>query len=234
MRTLEKHKTRLALLVISATFLVSAACSSSTAERPESGTVETEGDAPQTEPAEQSGSTEQAGPPQETTGARTSEPAPAPTASAPVEVQFETIATGLEAPWGLVFLPDGRALVTERDSGRLLSVSPEGSVEEVQQIPEGGSGEGGLLGLALSPDYENDRYIYVYYSTGEDNRVGRFRLGEQPEPILTGIPVNVYHDGGRIAFGSDDMLYVATGDAGVARQFPRLELPLRQDPAHDP
>ena len=224
MRTLEKRKALLAIPTITAAFLLISACSSSTADRPESGTVETGGPS-QTEPVQRTQATGQTQPtqgttagntsaPQETTSERASEPPPEPTTSGPVEVQFETLATGLEAPWGLVFLPDGRALVTERDTGRVLAVDGRGSVEEVQQIPEGGSGEGGLLGLALSPDYENDRYIYAYYTTGEDNRVGRFRLGEQPEPILTGIPVNTYHDGGRIAFGPDDLLYVATGDAG--------------------
>jgi glucose/arabinose dehydrogenase len=87
-------------------------------------------------------------------------------------------------------------------------------MEEVQTFPTRGFGEGGSLGLAVSPDYEDDRYVYAYYTTDRDNRVVRFRLGEEPEPILTGIPFNTYHDGGRIAFGPDGMLYIATGDAG--------------------
>jgi glucose/arabinose dehydrogenase len=96
----------------------------------------------------------------------------------------------------------------------VLSVSPSGETEEVQTLPADGSGEGGLLGLALSPDYEIDGLVYAYYTTAEDNRVVRFRLGEEPEPILTGIPVNTYHNGGRISFGPDGLLYVGTGDAG--------------------
>ena len=133
----------------------------------------------------------------------------------PVErVGVSTLATNLEVPWSFAFLPGGDALVTERDSGRLLRVSPSGGVREVQTLPEGGSGEGGLLGVAVSPDYEEDRYVYAYYTTERDNRVVRFRIGEEPEPILTGIPVNSYHDGGRIKFGPDGMLYISTGDAG--------------------
>jgi glucose/arabinose dehydrogenase len=129
-------------------------------------------------------------------------------------VEVSTLATNLEVPWSFAFLPDGDALVTERDSGRLLKMSPSGDVREVQTLPEGGTGEGGLLGVAVSPDYEEDRYVYAYYTTERDNRVVRFRLGGEPEPILTGIPVNSFHDGGRIRFGPDGMLYVSTGDAG--------------------
>jgi glucose/arabinose dehydrogenase len=132
----------------------------------------------------------------------------------PVQVETSVVATGLEVPWDLVFTPDGEALVTERDSSRLLSVDSSGNVEEIQRLPENGTGEGGLLGLALSPNYESDGYVYVYYTTDEDNRVARMREGEDPEPVLTGIPVLTYHNGGRIAFGPDGYLYVGTGDAG--------------------
>ena len=134
--------------------------------------------------------------------------------SPPTRVAVSTLATGLRVPWSFAFLPDGDALVTERDSGRILRVSPSGEVREVQTLPEGGVGEGGLLGIAVSPRYEEDRYVYAYTTTASDNRVVRFRLGEEPEAVLTGIPVNSYHNGGRIGFGPDGMLYVTTGDAG--------------------
>src|ERR687889_323714 len=131
-------------------------------------------------------------------------------------VEVSTLATDLEVPWSFAFLPGGDALVTERDSGKLLRISPSGEVREIQTLPEGGSGEGGLLGVAVSPDYEADRYVYAYYTTERNNRVVRFRLGGGPEPILTGIPVNTFHDGGRIRFGPDGMLYIGTGDAGAS------------------
>jgi glucose/arabinose dehydrogenase len=137
-----------------------------------------------------------------------------PANTGPVEVETSVIATNLEVPWGIAFLPNGDALFTERDYGRLLRMDASGNIEEVQTLPTRGYGEGGSLGLAVSPDYEEDGYVYAYYTTDQDNRVVRFRLGEEPEPVLTGIPFNTYHDGGRIAFGPDRMLYIATGDAG--------------------
>lgn len=147
---------------------------------------------------------------------RASEPPQASSGSqgtGPVEVETSVIATNLDVPWGFTFLPNGDALFTERDSGNLLRMDGSGSIEEVQRLPTRGRGEGGALGLAVSPHYAQDGYVYAYYSTRDDNRVVRFKLGEKPEKILTGIPVSKHHDGGRIAFGPDGMLYVATGDA---------------------
>ena len=150
----------------------------------------------------------------DTGGGKKTEDAGGSSGTSVERVGVSTLATNLEVPWSFAFLPGGNALVTERDSGRLLRVNPSGEARVVQTLPEGGSGEGGLLGVAVSPNYEEDRYVYAYYTTERDNRVVRFRIGEEPEPVLTGIPVNSYHDGGRIKFGPDGMLYISTGDAG--------------------
>lgn len=172
--------------------------------------------APEVDRTEQTASPERGTPVAETTAEATAQERTEATSaeSGPVEVASSVVATNLEAPWDLAFLPNGDALVTERDTGRLVRVSGSGDVREVQRLPAAGVGEGGLLGIAVSPDYEDDGFLYAYYSTATDNRVARFALGEEPEPILTGIPVASYHNGGRISFGPDGMLYVGTGDAG--------------------
>jgi glucose/arabinose dehydrogenase len=121
----------------------------------------------------------------------------------------------LEAPWGLAFLPDGGALVSERDSGRVLQVQPGGQAREVGTVPGvDAEGEGGLLGLAVSPEFERDQLVYAYLTAQGDNRIVRFRPGGgQVEVLLEGIPKAGIHNGGRIAFGPDGMLYAGTGDA---------------------
>ena len=126
----------------------------------------------------------------------------------------KVLASGLELPWGIAFLPDKTALITERERARILSVTLDGKVTEVQKLSEvAPGGEGGLLGIAVSTKYAEDRWVYVYYTSPNDNRVARLHLGEAPQPILTGIPKANIHNGGRIAFGPDGMLYAGTGDA---------------------
>lgn len=138
-----------------------------------------------------------------------SEPAPP---SSPVDV-----ATGLQVPWGLVPLPDGSALVSERVSGRVLRLPAGGGeprVETTLADVDADAGEGGLLGIAVSPGFADDGLVYAYLTTERDNRIVRFRLGEGPEPILTGLARGSIHNGGRIAFGPDGMLYAGVGDTG--------------------
>jgi len=129
--------------------------------------------------------------------------------------QESVLVSGLEAPWGIAFLPGGDALVTERDSARILRIpAGGGTATEVQRLAEvDGAGEGGLLGIAVSPTYARDRLVFVYYTTGEDNRIARMRLGQPPQPIVTGIPRSGIHNGGRLTFGPDGFLWAGTGDA---------------------
>jgi glucose/arabinose dehydrogenase len=134
------------------------------------------------------------------------------------------VAKGLAVPWGIAFRPDGTALVTERDAAKIVSVTPTGTVTEVQQIPDvRPSGEGGLLGIAVSPGYASDGLVYVYYTSASDNRIARFRLGQTPQVIFSGIPKSGNHNGGRIAFGPDGLLYVGTGDAGDSGRAQQLD-----------
>lgn len=170
-------------------------------------------------------------------------PPPEPPPGVAVPRLAGDVARGLAVPWGLDFLPDGDALVTERDNTRILRITPEGRVTPVGPVPAAeANGEGGLLGLAISPRFRTDRLVYVYFSTPAGNRIVRMtyedgRFGP-PEPILTGIPSAPYHDGGRIIFGPDGMLYAGTGDATRGPLAQDLGSPagkiLRMTPAGEP
>ncbi len=180
--------------------------------------------------------------PQPTT--RTGEPAPsapspsvAPTTRAPGRPHVVgTVATGLAAPWGVTFLPDGSALVGERDTTRVVAIE-HGRVRTVGRV-EGvrPQGEAGLLGLAASPSYARDHLVYAYLSTATDNRVVTMRYDGQrlgaPKPVLTGIPNGFVHDGGRLLFAPDGNLFVSTGETGQGSLAQDRELARRQDPAH--
>ena len=149
------------------------------------------------------------------------EPGPSPeptTAEAPQEP--EVLATGLSLPWGVAFLPDDTALVTERDTGRVLELVPGEEPRELATVPDVDiQNEVGLLGIAVSPGYVDNGYVFVYYTTASDNRVLRMVHDDGelvPDVVvIEGIPRETYHSGGRIAFGPDGYLYVSTGDAAA-------------------
>ncbi|GLY17436.1 oxidoreductase [Kineosporia sp. NBRC 101677] len=170
--------------------------------------------------AENDESESAASPPATTTQAAPATQAPETSSIGSVAIDLsspEEVATGIEVPWGLAFLPNGDALVAERDSARVLRIPAEGGAPEpVYEVPGvSAEGEGGLLGLAVSPEYDSDETVYAYYTASGDNRIVRFQLdGGKPEVIFDGIARNTFHNGGRIAFGPDGLLYVGTGDAG--------------------
>ncbi|RBY96799.1 oxidoreductase [Blastococcus sp. TF02-8] len=150
-------------------------------------------------------------------------PAPAPVPDDPAQPGSgqeggdpNVVASGLTVPTGLVLLPDGSAIVGERETGRLLQVFPDRSpAKELMTVPGiDTGGDGGLLGLALSPTFPEDGLLFAYMSTATDNRVVRFPLGGTPNPVLTGIPRGEVGNGGALLTGKDGNLYVGTGDAG--------------------
>ncbi|WP_347107752.1 PQQ-dependent sugar dehydrogenase [Paenarthrobacter sp. S56] len=134
----------------------------------------------------------------------------------------EKLDVGLQLPWSVVFLPDGTAVVSERDSAQVKEIR-DGKATTTGGVPGVvPGGEGGLLGLALSPDFATDHWLYAYFTSATDNRIARMKLARDgsgnlalgnPEVVFSGIPKASTHNGGRIRFGPDRFLYVGTGDS---------------------
>ena len=135
----------------------------------------------------------------------------------------EPVVTNLEIPWSMAFAPDGRLFVTERPGRvRIIDMATRASELALTIDDVYSEGEAGLLGLALDPQFAQTRFVYLYYSArlstgGIANRVVRYReagsrLGERAM-LLDGIPAAQIHDGGRIRFGPDGLLYITAGDA---------------------
>ncbi|MEU8822953.1 PQQ-dependent sugar dehydrogenase [Streptomyces sp. NPDC048636] len=155
--------------------------------------------------------------------------APSPTTSAAPEkgsVKVErTLTTKLKSPWGVAPLPGGDLLVSSRDTGKIFKISADtGKKTELGSVPGvSAAGEGGLLGLAVSSDFGSDHMVYAYFTTDSDNRIARMMYDDKrsagnqlgaPDTIFKGIPKGAIHNGGRIAFGPDKMLYAGTGESG--------------------
>ena len=164
-------------------------------------------------------------------------PAPSPSADVfttedGVRFRVEVVTSNLQIPWSLAFAPDGRLFATERP-GRVRIVNVAASTSEVALTLDDvfAQSEAGVLGVALDPDFSSNRFVYLYYTArvggSAVNRVVRYRevggrLGEAAV-LLDNIPANAIHDGGRLRFGPDNLLYITTGDAATT--------PLAQDVA---
>jgi len=168
--------------------------------------------------------TGEATPPASTAQAAT----PTPTAEAVLDGPVQPIGTpnslvtDLTVPWSIVRLDSGSTFISERGTAIIKELTPGGEVRVMATIPGvSPNGEGGLLGLAVL----DDKYLYAYVTAANDNRIVRFPLRGVPgnysldttpgQVILAGIAKARTHDGGRIAFGPDGMLYATVGDAGV-------------------
>ncbi|WP_405663085.1 PQQ-dependent sugar dehydrogenase [Streptomyces sp. RK9] len=145
----------------------------------------------------------------------------APAAPAGEPTDIKTVSSGWTIPWGTSWLPDGKsALVTERDDFRVWSISADGATKkQVGTVPESQTtgGEGGLMGVAVDPQWATNHYVYFMHTSSEGNRVARMTYDGSSlsgyTVLLKGIKKARYHNGGRLAFGPDGYLYATTGDA---------------------
>lgn len=147
-------------------------------------------------------------------------PTPFDADSEKITFKDEVIATGLEIPWDLAEEPDGRILITER-TGKLKAMSLDKSIKTLAEIPVATVSESGLTGIALHPDYQNNRQLYLYYTFRQGgellNKVVRYTLSndqlKEDKVIIERLPGGQIHNGGRLRFGPDGQLYIETGDA---------------------
>jgi glucose/arabinose dehydrogenase len=164
-------------------------------------------------------------------GCSTPAPSPAPVGDGVQPRGDATVlASDLTTPWSVIRVDSGSALISERDTAVVKELTAAGDVREVGRVAgvEPG-GEGGLLGLAMNPD--DDGWLYAYTTAASDNRVVRLRLEGGPgtygfgatEVVLSGLPKSGNHNGGRIAFGPDGMLYITAGDAGEPERAQDLD-----------
>ena len=146
------------------------------------------------------------------------------------EINVEIVLDNLKNPWEIEFAPDGKIFFTERD-GKLWVIDNESILQLVAEFPASNTSEGGLLGLELDPDFENNQFLYIYQTyldiPTHQNKVVRYTVNNNQLTdeliLIDNIPGAIWHDGGRIKFGPDEMLYITTGDATNAN--------LSQDPA---
>jgi glucose/arabinose dehydrogenase len=139
------------------------------------------------------------------------------------DVEYDVVAENLEVPWEVVVLDDGRYLVTERTGALVLVENGEQTtLERFDNLEDPLLGEGGLLGIAVHPNFEENNYLYVYQTVDRDaveNTVRRFEVDFEngrltnEKTIIDGIPSGRIHNGGRISFGPEGYLYVTTGDS---------------------
>ncbi|MQA61158.1 MAG: glucose dehydrogenase [Actinophytocola sp.] len=130
------------------------------------------------------------------------------------------IATCLDTAVAVAAFPTGAApsgVAAEQNSGKVMRVEEGKKPKPLTTLKVNTAGDGGLTGIALSPSYAEDQLIFAYVTTASDNRIVRFAPGQQPKPVLTGIPKGKTGNRGAIAASGDGALLVATGDAGDAK-----------------
>ncbi len=129
-------------------------------------------------------------------------------------LQSDVLAENLNIPWAMDFLPNGTMIFTQR--GGVVSLLDNGVVTNISKINVTAIGESGLLGVAVDPEFSQNKYIYLYYTSSSGNRVSRFVLTNKLQNetvLLDNIPSAPIHNGGRLKFGPDGKLYITTGDA---------------------